>query len=171
LNNIIKEYALPIQVFDTIIIGSGSAAYNAADWLYDLGRKNIAIITEGIKIGTSRNTGSDKQTYYKMTLAGEQLDSVYDMAKDLFNGGSVDGDNAYVEAAGSVKAFMKLAMLGVPFPANEYGEYVGYQTDHDIRGRATSAGPLTSKYITECLEQSVQKKQINIFIKRRYLYK
>lgn len=158
----IKQNKIPIQGFDTIIVGSGSAAYNAADWLYDLGRKNIAIVTEGLKMGTSRNTGSDKQTYYKLTLAGEQPDSVYDMAKDLFHGGCVDGDNAYVEAASSAKAFMKLALLGVPFPTNEYGEYVGYQTDHDTRARATSAGPLTSRYMTECLERSVRKKQITI---------
>lgn len=148
------------RCFDTIVIGSGCAALNAADWLYDLGRKNIAIVTEGVNMGTSRNTGSDKQTYYKLTLAGSEGDCVRAMARDLFSGGGVDGDNALAEAAGSVKAFMKLVLLGVPFPVNAYGEYAGYQTDHDLHQRATSAGPLTSRYMTECLERSVRNKGI-----------
>lgn len=153
---------IPAMIFDTIVIGSGSAAFNAADWLYDLGRREIGIVTEGINMGTSRNAGSDKQTYYKLTLAGDQRDSVYDMAQDLFAGGGVDGDHAYIEAANSAKAFMKLALLGVPFPSNEWGEYVGYRTDHDAGRRATSAGPLTSRYMTECLERSVKRKNITI---------
>lgn len=153
---------VPVLVLDTAIIGSGCAGFNAADWLYDLGRRDIAILTEGINMGTSRNTGSDKQTYYKLSLASDEDDSVEQMARTLFEGGGVNGDIALAEAAGSVKSFMKLAILGVPFPTNEYGEYVGYKTDHDPRQRATSAGPLTSKYMTECLEKSVLKKGINI---------
>ncbi len=58
------------------------------------------------------------------------------MAQDLFDGGSVNGDTALVEAACSARSFIKLANLGVPFPVNEYGEYIGYQTDHDLRQRA-----------------------------------
>jgi pyruvate/2-oxoglutarate dehydrogenase complex dihydrolipoamide dehydrogenase (E3) component len=54
--------------YHTLIIGSGCAGYNAADRLYDLGITDIAIITEGRFMGTSRNTGSDKQTYYKLSL-------------------------------------------------------------------------------------------------------
>ena len=50
--------------------------------------------------------------------------------------------------------------LGVPFPKNRYGEYVGYKTDHDPRRRATSVGPYTSKQMTEKLEQSVLSKGI-----------
>jgi pyruvate/2-oxoglutarate dehydrogenase complex dihydrolipoamide dehydrogenase (E3) component len=30
--------------FDAIVIGSGCAGYNCADWLYDLGMKNIAVM-------------------------------------------------------------------------------------------------------------------------------
>ena len=150
------------KFYDTIIIGTGCAGYNAADWLYDLGHKNIAIITEGIFMGTSRNTGSDKQTYYKLSLASDGSDSVSEMAQTLFSGGCVNGDNAYIEAACSVKAFMKLVLLGVPFPTNEYGEYVGYKTDHDPRQRATSCGPLTSKLMTEALEKSVLSKGITV---------
>lgn len=152
----------PIYQIDTLIIGSGCAGFNAADWLYTLGRKNIAIVTEGINMGTSRNTGSDKQTYYKLSLAGGDGDSVREMAKTLHDGG-MNGDIALTEAACSVKSFYKLANLGVPFPSNEYGEYVGYKTDHDPRQRATSAGPLTSRYMTQCLQKSVEEKNIKIF--------
>ena len=42
---------------NTVIIGSGAAGYNAALRLTDYGVDDIAIITEGINMGTSRNTG------------------------------------------------------------------------------------------------------------------
>jgi len=147
---------------NTVIIGSGCAGFNAADWLYDLGVKDILLVTEGINMGTSRNTGSDKQTYYKLTLAGGEPDSIHEMATTLFEGGSVHGDIAMAEAASSAKAFMKLVNLGLPFPCNQYGAYVGYKTDHDPRQRATSCGPLTSRYMTEALEKSVMSKGIKI---------
>ena len=148
--------------YHTLIIGSGCAGFNAADWLHDLGVRDIALITEGINMGTSRNTGSDKQTYYKLTLAGDEPDSVYEMASTLFSGGSVHGDTALIEAACSVKSFMKLVNLGLPFPTNRFGAFVGYKTDHDPRQRATSCGPLTSKLMTEALEKSVKGKGIEI---------
>jgi len=110
-------------------------------------------VTEAVNCGTSRNTGSDKQTYYKLGLGGDAPDSVRKMAENLFAGGSVDGDNALCEAALSVRSFLNLCELGVPFPMNRYGEYVGYKTDHDPYARATSAGPLTSKFMTEALEK------------------
>ena len=147
----------------TLIVGSGCAAYNAADWLWELGERDIALMTEGRETGTSRNTGSDKQTYYKLSLCGEEGDSVREMAKTLFDGGSVDGDTALCEAAASVRCFMKLVNYGVPFPTNEYGEYVGYKTDHDPRQRATSTGPLTSKLMTEALEKRVLEKGVRIY--------
>lgn len=152
----------PLIVVDAAVVGSGCAGFNAADWLYDLGRRDLALFTEGRTRGTSRNTGSDKQTYYKLSLAGEDADSVRRMARDLFAGGGVNGDTALAEAANSVRSFAKLANLGVPFPTNAYGEYVGYKTDHDPVQRGTSAGPLTSKYMTEALERAVREKQIPI---------
>lgn len=148
--------------YDAIVIGTGCAGYNCADWLFDLGVKNIAIVTEGRLCGTSRNTGSDKQTYYKLSLAGDNADSVPAMASTLFDGGAMDGDIALAEAANSARCFLKLAGLGVPFPTNEYGEFVGYKTDHDPACRATSIGPYTSKKMTEVLEASVMKKGIRI---------
>lgn len=154
---------IPVYALDTVVIGTGCAGYNAADSLFNLGRTDVAIVTEGIKMGTSRNTGSDKQTYYKLSLCADAADSVQEMAETLFDGGSVHGDTALAEAAGSVRSFMKLVELGVPFPCNAFGEYAGYKTDHDPRQRATSAGPLTSRFMTEALERSVHRKQIRIF--------
>ena len=115
---------MKIYEYDALVIGSGCAGYNAADWLYDLGVKSVAIMTEGKLAGTSRNTGSDKQTYYKLGLGGSSPDSVYNMANNLFDGGCVDGDNALCEAALSARSFLNLCELGVEFPVNRYGEYV-----------------------------------------------
>lgn len=142
--------------YHTIVIGSGCAGFAAAERLWSLGVTDIALLTEGRNMGTSRNTGSDKQTYYKLSLCGSDGDSVREMAQTLFDGGGVNGDNAMCEAAYSVRCFMHLVELGVPFPCNEYGEYAGYKTDHDPRTRATSCGPLTSKYMTEALERAVE---------------
>ncbi|MCI8386855.1 MAG: FAD-binding protein [Clostridiales bacterium] len=155
----------PMYSFNTVVVGSGAAGLNCADLIASNAHngQSVAIITEGLKMGTSRNTGSDKQTYYKLTLSGDTPDSVGDMAKSLFDGGSMDGDLALCEAAGSTRAFLRLVGLGVPFPYNDYGEFAGYQTDHDTRTRATSCGPLTSKYMTEALERSIMSRDIPIF--------
>lgn len=150
------------QSYHTIVVGTGCAGYAAAERLHMLGVRDIAILTEGRTMGTSRNTGSDKQTYYKLSLCGSDGDSVREMAQTLFDGGAVNGDNALCEAAYSVRCFMHLVELGVPFPCNEYGEYAGYKTDHDPRSRATSCGPLTSKYMTEALEKAVFERNIPI---------
>ena len=157
-----KNKKIPANLVHTLVVGSGAAGFNAALSLYEEGVRDIAIVCEGINIGTSRNTGSDKQTYYKLGMCGT-ADSPRDMAQDLFDGGCVDGDVAYAEAANSVRCFMRLADLGVKFPTNSLGEYVGYKTDHDTRSRATSVGPLTSKMMTECLEKAVKDRNITIF--------
>jgi len=162
-NIFINDIKIPVVKLNTIVIGSGCAGLNALDWLYDFDVKDIALVTEGMNLGTSRNTGSDKQTYYKLSLSSSETDSVRDMAEALFKGKGVNGDTALVEAACSARSFIKLANLGVPFPTNIYGEYVGYMTDHDVHKRATSAGPLTSKFMTEALEKSVKNKNIKIF--------
>ena len=147
----------------TLVVGSGAAGLRAAERLYELGCRDIALITEGMNCGTSRNTGSDKQTYYKLSLSGSDADSVREMAASLYSGQAVDGDIALCEAAASAGGFFHLAQLGVPFPTNEYGEYVGYKTDHDPYRRATSAGPYTSKLMTEALERSVREKGICVY--------
>lgn len=147
---------------DVLVIGSGCAGLNAADCLYKFGIKKIAVATEGILMGTSRNTGSDKQTYYKPAIASDAADGVSSMAQTLFDCGGMHGDLALTESANAYACFFKLAQLGVAFPQNEFGEFVGYQTDHDTHPRATSAGPLTSKYMTEALEKEVRKNKIPI---------
>ncbi len=149
--------------FDAIVVGTGAAGYNAACRIQKEGAKTVAIVTEGVNTGTSRNTGSDKQTYYKLGLGGDAPDSVRNMADNLFAGGSVDGDNALCEAALSSRCFLNLAELGVPFPTNRYGEYVGYKTDHDPFARATSVGPLTSKFMTEALQQEADRLHVPVF--------
>ncbi len=159
----IADQEIPVTALSTVVVGSGAAGYNAALRLSEYGETDIGILTEGIKAGTSRNTGSDKQTYYKLNLCGDYADSPRAMAEDFFRGRCVDGDIAYAEAALSVPSFIHLCELGVPFPTNRYGEYVGYKTDHDPRARATSAGPLTSKLMTECLEKAVDKAGIAVF--------
>ena len=155
-------YPLRTMSTGTVVVGSGAAGFNAADQLWKLGRQDVVLVTEGIARGTSRNTGADKQTYYKLTLCGGEPDSVGEMARTLFDGHCVDGDHALAEAANSLPCFLRLCELGVPFPVNRYGEYVGYKTDHDPRQRATSVGPLTSRKMTEALERSVKEKGIPI---------
>ena len=163
------NYTAKVVRCNTAIVGSGAAGFNAADRLWQLGQHDIVLVTENRVGGTSRNTGSDKQTYYKLTLSGGDPDSVREMADTLFAGRCVDGDIALCEAALSTQCFLKLVELGVPFPRNRYGEYIGYKTDHDPRRRATSVGPYTSKQMTECLEAAVQAKGVPILDKTQVI--
>jgi succinate dehydrogenase/fumarate reductase flavoprotein subunit len=155
--------SFPLHSLNTLVIGSGAAGLNAASALYDLGQRDVAIATEAFGGGTSANAGSDKQTYYKLSLAGDEPDSPFAMARDLWSGGSMHGDIALCEAQGSPRAFFRLVGLGVPFPHDAYGAFVGYKTDHDPRQRATSAGPLTSRLMVEALARDVRRKRIRIF--------
>lgn len=163
------NYTAKVVRCNTAIVGSGAAGFNAADRLWQLGQRDIVLVTENRVGGTSRNTGSDKQTYYKLTLSGGDPDSVREMADTLFAGRCVDGDIALCEAALSTQCFLKLVELGVPFPRNRYGEYIGYKTDHDPRRRATSVGPYTSKQMTECLEAAVQAKGVPMLDKTQVI--
>ena len=163
------NYTAKVVRCNTAIVGSGAAGFNAADRLWQLGQHDIVLVTENRVGGTSRNTGSDKQTYYKLTLSGGDPDSVREMADTLFAGRCVDGDIALCEAALSTQCFLKLVELGLPFPRNRYGEYIGYKTDHDPRRRATSVGPYTSKQMTECLEAAVQAKGVPMLDKTQVI--
>jgi succinate dehydrogenase/fumarate reductase flavoprotein subunit len=154
--------SFPVYSLNTIIIGSGAAGLNAAVRLHDEGQRDIAIVTDRFGGGTSRNSGSDKQTYYKLSLAGDQPDSPFEMARDLAAGGSMHGDIALAEALNSAEAFYRLAGLGVPFPQDKYGAYAGYKTDNDPRQRATSAGPLTSRLMFEALAREVRRREIPV---------
>ncbi len=158
----INNYNIDCYDVNTLIIGSGAAALNAAVSLHSMGIKDIIIATSRLGAGTSNNAGSDKQTYYKLSLSGNEPDSVIDMANDLFSGKCMHGDIALCEAQGSVQAFMRLAELGVRFPHDKYGSFAGYKTDHDPRSRATSAGPYTSRKMFEALAAEVRKRKIRI---------
>jgi succinate dehydrogenase/fumarate reductase flavoprotein subunit len=137
-----------------LVIGSGAAGLNAALQLHRQGVEDVVIVTEGLQHGTSINTGSDKQTYYKLSLCGDEVDSPVGMAQTYLSGGGMHGDLALVESALSVRAFMNLVALGVPFPHDAYGQYVGYKTDHDPLQRATSIGPYTSQVMCRTLQKA-----------------
>ncbi len=158
-----KEYELPVFKVHTLVLGSGAAGLNAAAQLSLNGIKDLMIITEGLSMGTSINTGSDKQTYYKLSMCGAEADSPHNMAETYFANGSMHGDLALVESSLSARSFINLVNLGVPFPRDEYGQFVGYKTDHDPRQRATSIGPYTSKEM--CLKLIDQVKGLGIEIR------
>ncbi|MBU4254865.1 MAG: FAD-binding protein [Acidobacteria bacterium] len=147
---------IPVFSVNTLIIGSGAAALNAAVQLAALGQKDICIVTDCWGGGTSNNAGSDKQTYYKLSLAGDIPDSARAMAEDLYKGGCMHGDIALCEAQNSARSFYHLVQLGVPFPHDRFGAHVGYKTDHDPRQRGTSAGPLTSHLMFSRLAEKVK---------------
>src|SRR5271157_4872275 len=77
---------IPVFKARAAVIGSGAAGLNAAVHLAGAGLSpdKIAIITDSWGGGTSCNAGSDKQTYYKLSLAGTGMDSPVAMARDLF---------------------------------------------------------------------------------------
>lgn len=150
----------------TLIIGSGAAGLAAAVQLHRRGVTDLLILTEGLDKGTSINTGSDKQTYYKLSLCGEGGDAPRQMAQNLFEGGSMHGDLALAEAANSAAAFLNLVNLGVKFPQDKFGQFVGYKTDHDPRQRATSVGPYTSRDMCRCLIEEARRRNIEILQQR-----
>ena len=163
-SNILRINGFEVRCFrvNTLVIGSGAASLNAAVSLHSFRQADLVIATSKWGGGTSNNAGSDKQTYYKLSLAGDNPDSVIEMANDLFNGKCMHGDIALCEAQGSVRAFMNLVSMGVPFPHDKYGAFAGYKTDHDPRSRATSAGPFTSRKMFETLAREVKKRKIKI---------
>jgi len=158
----IQGQDVPVTKVHTLVIGSGAAGLNAAVQLHARGIKDLLIITEGLGMGTSINTGSDKQTYYKLGLYGTELDSPVELAKSFFSGGSMHGDLALVEASISARAFLNLVNLGVKFPQDRFGQFVGYKTDHDPRQRATSFGPYTSREMCRVLIDEIRRRNINV---------
>jgi len=157
-----RQVALSLTFVHTLVIGSGAAGLGAAVQLKAQGVDDLLIVTEGLQMGTSINTGSDKQTYYKLSLCGDDADAPRLMAETYFAGGSMHGDLALVEASLSVRAFVNLVNLGVPFPRDPYGQFIGYKTDHDPRQRATSIGPYTSREMCRALLRQVELLQIPV---------
>jgi succinate dehydrogenase/fumarate reductase flavoprotein subunit len=155
--------SMPAYRVNTLVVGSGAAALGAAVWLGDFGQPDLAIVTESWGGGTSAHAGSDKQTYYKLALDGRVPDAARLLAEDLFAGGCMHGDIALCEAKHSAQAFFRLVQLGVPFPHDRYGGFPGYRTDHDERGRATSAGPRTSQQMVAALSREVGARGVPLF--------
>ena len=94
----------------------GSSRVSDSNPAFEGGERDVVLITENRKAGTSRNTGSDKQTYYKISLAGDQMDSVANMAQDLLKADVWMGIQLSVRAALSARGFYSLVEMGVPFP-------------------------------------------------------
>lgn len=159
----IGDAMFPVFSMNTLVIGSGAAGLNAMLQLRRQGQRDVAIVTRRWGAGASFEAGSDKQTYYKLSVAHDIDDSPARMAEVLFSGGCMHGDIALCEAQHSAEAFFHLASLGVPFPHDAYGAYVGYRTDNDPAARATSAGPLTSRHMCECLAAAIEEDDVPIF--------
>ena len=164
------KFSIDFRWIHTIIIGSGASGLNAAVQLYRNGVKDVLILTEGFDKGTSINTGSDKQTYYKLSICGSENDSPRIMAESYYKSGSMHGDIALVESSLSVRAFMNLVNLGVPFPRDPYGQFAGYKTDHDPRQRATSIGPYTSREMCLRLIDEVRHLGIEVLEDREVIH-
>lgn len=153
---------LAVTRVHTLVIGSGAAGLNAAVQLRNQGIEDVLIVTEGLKMGTSINTGSDKQTYYKSAMCGNDLDAPLAMAKNFFDPGSMHGDLALIEAAVSARGFLNLVNLGVKFPQDSFGQFIGYKTDHDPAQRGTSVGPYTSRDMCRALIADVKRRKIPV---------
>ena len=156
-------HMIPVYRTKALIVGSGAASLSCAVHLKRMGVHDMVIVTDNSKGGTSRNTGSDKQTYYRLSDASPIPDSPYSMVESYTRGGSVHGDMAFVEAQNSLRAFYNLVSLGVNFPSNRYGGYTGYKTDHDPSNRGISLGPYTSKEMVRVLHAEVEKCNIPLW--------
>ena len=167
----ISNQTVTIHNYNTIIVGSGAAGMNCAvhlcEFMKGKGVKNpaerIAVVTAGLGLGASRMSGSDKQTYYKMGTSPDVADSAEEFAKSLTAAGCCHGESALAEGIGSLREFYHLVQAGVPFPTDSIGTFIGYKTDHDPYERATSAGPKTSRFMSECLQKQLDQYNVNIF--------
>ena len=157
--------------YNTVIVGSGAAGMNCAvhlcDFMTQKGIENpterIAVVTAGLGLGASRMSGSDKQTYYKIGTSPDVPDSAEEFSKSLTAAGCCHGDSALIEAIGSLREFYHLVQAGVPFPTDSTGTFIGYKTDHDPFERATSAGPKTSRFMSECLQKQLERYGVKIY--------
>lgn len=160
-----QNQSLPIYRIGVLIIGTGAASLSCAIHLNRMGCKNMLIVTDNRNGGTSRNTGSDKQTYYRLGDASNIPDSPYLMVESYMKGGATHGDIAFIESQNSSRAFYNLVSLGMNFPHNKYGGYVGYKTDHDPSSRGISLGPYTSREMVRVLNEEVERRNLPIWNK------
>jgi succinate dehydrogenase/fumarate reductase flavoprotein subunit len=170
----LKGLSIPLYACRTIIVGSGAAGMNCAVRLLELQRAkgvkspedDCLVVTGGLPLGASRMSGSDKQTYYKMGTSPRVPDTAEDFARTLTAFGCCHGDNALAEGIASLRGFYHLVEVGVPFPHDPWGAFIGYKTDHDPYERATSAGPKTSKFMSEGLEAKARHLGLQIIDKQ-----
>jgi len=161
----INNQAIAFHHYNTVIVGAGAAGMNCAVHLcefmeqkgVDSPKERIAVVTAGLGLGASRMSGSDKQTYYKIGTSPDVADSAEEFAKSLTAAGCCHGDSALIEAIGSLREFYHLVQVGVPFPTDSTGTFIGYKTDHDPYERATSAGPKTSRFMSQCLQKQLER--------------
>ncbi len=168
---------LPVYSVNTLIVGSGAAGLNCAEHVLRYMEQggvrdpcaHVAIITAGLGLGTSHNSGSDKQTYYRMGVCGDTPDTPKQLAETLTAFGCMHGDVALCEAESSLREFYHLVENGVPFPHDARGMFVGYKTDHDPRQRATSAGPWTSRFMVQRSLAQLRARHVAIFDKHQLI--
>lgn len=168
---------IPVFCLNTVIVGSGAAGLNCAVRLFremeetgvDDPADQVAVVTQGIGLGASNNAGSDKQTYYKLGTHGKEPDTPLEFSRTLTAGGCMHADVALVEGENSLRGFYHLVDIGVPFPHNAWGGFVGFKTDHDPRQRATSAGPWTSRFMVQKLLIEMNRYGIPIFDRHHVL--
>ena len=166
----IANQTVTINRYNTVIVGSGAAGMNCAVHLCQFmeqkgisnPKERIAVVTAGLGLGASRMSGSDKQTYYKIGTSPDVADSAEEFAKSLTAAGCCHGDSAVIEAIGSLREFYHLVQAGVPFPTDSTGTFIGYKTDHDPYERATSAGPKTSRFMSQCLQKQLERYGVEI---------
>jgi len=170
----VNDRDIPVTAANTIIVGAGAAGMNCAVQLVRFWRARgvkdphakLLVVTGGLALGASRMSGSDKQTYYKMGTSPTVPDTAEDFARTLTAFGCCHGDTALAEGIGSLRGFYHLTEVGVPFPHDASGAFIGYKTDHDPYERATSAGPKTSKFMSECLQAEAQRMGVRIIDRR-----
>lgn len=166
----IANQTVSFHRYNTVIVGAGAAGMNCVVHLCQFmehkgitnPKDRIAVVTAGLGLGASRMSGSDKQTYYKIGTSPDVADSAEEFAKSLTAAGCCHGDSALIEAVGSLREFYHLVQAGVPFPTDSKGTFIGYKTDHDPYERATSAGPKTSKFMSECLQKQLKRYGVKI---------
>ncbi len=164
---------IPVTCANTVIVGAGAAGMNCAVQLVKFWRsrgvenpqEKLLVVTGGLSLGTSRMSGSDKQTYYKMGTSPRVPDTAEDFAKALMSFGCCNGDTALAEGICSLRGFYNLVEVGVPFPHDPFGAFIGYKTDHDPYERATSAGPKTSRFMSQCLQAEAERSGVRIIDK------
>jgi succinate dehydrogenase/fumarate reductase flavoprotein subunit len=147
----VEGYRIPLYHSEALVIGSGAAGLRAA---VELRRRKVDVLvaTQTLFWGTSACSGSDKQTLHTASTSFRG-DNFTALASAIGAGGAMDADTAYVEAVGSVEAFIGLKSMGLPLPEDRYGAVLRYQTDHDEVGRATSCGPRTSRLMVKVLAE------------------